>query len=200
MGRKDWLAMRSSSWNGWRRCLVFFLLVLFILLNLFYVLELHQNPAAQPPPKKMNTKFDHLVLGPAAGQGLPNRLQCQGTKALNKTHTRSSSNAGESVSFVTVFTVYNTSLADSRLSNFVTVGNASYTKMERSMAVLNVFVNFIQVTMPRSNVVILTDPASDLSLFGNSVTVYPIQGDYSRDKLMLQRIRSYIVRAHHIDI
>jgi hypothetical protein len=68
-----------------------------------------------------------------------------GTKALNKTHTRSSSNAGESVSFVTVFTVYNTSLADSRLSNFVTVGNASYTKMERSMAVLNVFVNFIQV-------------------------------------------------------
>lgn len=200
MGRKDWLAMRSSSWNGWRRSLVFFLLVLFILLNLFYVLELHQNPAAQPPPKKMNTKFDHLVLGPAAGQGLPNRLQCQGTKALNKTHTRSSSNAGESVSFVTVFTVYNTSLADSRLSNFVTVGNASYTKMERSMAVLNVFVNFIQVTMPRSNVVILTDPASDLSLRRNSVTVYPIQGDYSRDKLMLQRIRSYIVRAHHIDI
>jgi hypothetical protein len=36
MGRKDWLAMRSSSWNGWRRSLVFFLLVLFILLNLFY--------------------------------------------------------------------------------------------------------------------------------------------------------------------
>ena len=68
-----------------------------------------------------------------------------GTKALNKTHTRSSSNAGESVFFVTVFTVYNTSLADSRLSNFVTVGNASYTKMERSMAVLNVFVNFIKV-------------------------------------------------------
>uniref|UniRef100_A0A3N7G5H8 Uncharacterized protein n=1 Tax=Populus trichocarpa TaxID=3694 RepID=A0A3N7G5H8_POPTR len=198
MGRKDWLAMRSSSWNGWRRSLVFFLPFLFILLNLFYVLELHQNPAAQPPPKKMNTKFDHLVLGPAAGQGLPNRLQC--TKALNKTHTPSSSNAGESVSFVTVFTVCNTSLADSRLSNLVTVGNASYAKMERSMAVLNVFVNFTQVTMPQSNVVILTDPASDLSLHRNSVTVYPIQGDYSRDKLMLQRIRSYIVRAHHIDI
>uniref|UniRef100_A0A6N2MUM6 Nucleotide-diphospho-sugar transferase domain-containing protein n=1 Tax=Salix viminalis TaxID=40686 RepID=A0A6N2MUM6_SALVM len=157
------------------------------------VLELHQNPAVEAPQKKINTKFDHLVLGPAAGQGLPNRLQCQaGTKALNKTHTPSSSNAGESVAFVTVFTVYNTSLADSRLSNMVTVGNASYTKMERSMAVLNVFINFIQVTMPRSNVVILTDPASDLSLSRNSVTVYPIQGDYSRDKLMLQRIKSYI--------
>ncbi|KAJ6722743.1 POLYPHOSPHATIDYLINOSITOL PHOSPHATASE [Salix koriyanagi] len=192
MGRKDWIVMRSSSWNGWRRSLVFFLLVLFILINLFYVLELHQNPAVEAPQKKINTKFDHLVLGPAAGQGLPNRLQCQGRKALNKTHTPSSSNAGESVAFVTVFTVYNTSLADSRLSNMVTVGNASYTKMERSMAVLNVFINFIQVTMPRSNVVILTDPASDLSLSRNSVTVYPIQGDYSRDKLMLQRIRSYI--------
>ena len=48
----------------------------------FSVLELHQNPAAQPPPKKMNTKFDHLVLGPAAGQGLPNRLQCQGSYNL----------------------------------------------------------------------------------------------------------------------
>jgi hypothetical protein len=30
----------------------------------------------------MNTKFDHLVLGPAAGQGLPNRLQCQGSYNL----------------------------------------------------------------------------------------------------------------------
>lgn len=43
------------------------------------VLELHQNPAVEAPQKKINTKFDHLVLGPAAGQGLPNRLQCQGS-------------------------------------------------------------------------------------------------------------------------
>ncbi|CAK7347901.1 unnamed protein product [Dovyalis caffra] len=190
--KKDWLVIRPS-WNGWRRTSVFFLILLFILLNLFCVLELHRNPVVGGPPKKKNTKFDHLVLGSAAGQGLPNRLQCQGTKALNKTHLPSSSNAGESVAFVTVFTVYNTSLAaDSRLSNLFTVGNASYTKTERSMAVLNVFINFIQVTMPRSNIVILTDPASDLSLDRNSVTVYPIQGDYSQEKLMLQGIRSYI--------
>lgn len=50
--------------------------------------------------------------------------------------------------------------------------------------------------MPRSNVVILTDPASEFSLRRDRVTIYPIQGEYSRDKLMLQRIRSYIVRAH----
>lgn len=48
--------------------------------------------------------------------------------------------------------------------------------------------------MPHSNVIILTDPESDLSLNLNRVTVYPIKGEYSRDKLMLQRIRSYIVR------
>ncbi|KAJ7962175.1 Nucleotide-diphospho-sugar transferase [Quillaja saponaria] len=46
--------------------------------------------------------------------------------------------------------------------------------------------------MPQSNVVILTDPASDLSVQRNRVSVYPIRGEYSRDKLMLQRIRSYI--------
>lgn len=40
---------------------------------------------------------------------------------------------------------------------------------------------------------------SDLSLPRNKVTVYPIQGEYSRDKLMLQRIRSYIIWAHYIN-
>lgn len=49
--------------------------------------------------------------------------------------------------------------------------------------------------MPQSNVIILTDPASDLSINRDKVSIYPIQGEYSRDKLMLQRIRSYIVRA-----
>lgn len=49
--------------------------------------------------------------------------------------------------------------------------------------------------MPQSNVIILTDPASELPLHRDMVTIQPIQGEYSRDKLMLQRIRSYIVRA-----
>ncbi|KAE8664951.1 UDP-D-glucuronate 4-epimerase 3 [Hibiscus syriacus] len=46
--------------------------------------------------------------------------------------------------------------------------------------------------MPQSNVIILTDPVSDLSLHQTGVTVLPIRGEYSRDKLMHQRIRSYI--------
>lgn len=46
--------------------------------------------------------------------------------------------------------------------------------------------------MPRSHVIILTDPAASFSMSRNSATVLPIEGDYSRGQLMLQRIRSYI--------
>lgn len=53
--------------------------------------------------------------------------------------------------------------------------------------------------MPQSNIVILTDPASGLAIHRNRVSVHPIQGEYSRDKLMLQRIRSYIVRAQYFN-
>lgn len=192
------LGMRACG--GWRRFL-FFLPLVFFLPYLLSVLELHEKSVAEDLPRKNRQKFDHLILGPAAGQGLPNRLQCQGLKALNKTSFQASS-IGNSISFVTVFTIYNTSLdvhVDSRASNMVTVGNASYSKTERSMAILNVFINFIQVTMPKSDVFILTDPASDLSMPRKGVTIYPIHGEYSRDKLMLQRIRSYIVRANRTD-
>ncbi|KAJ4844942.1 hypothetical protein Tsubulata_019056 [Turnera subulata] len=181
--------------NSWRPYLLVFPLLI-VFLHFFSLLELHFNSVVEAPPKKQNKKFDHLVVGPAAGQGLSNRLHCKGFKALNKTHVAISSDEpskfGDRVSFVTVFTVYNASMADARSSNVVTVGNASYTKTERSMAILNVFINFIQVTMPNSNVVILTDPKSDLSLRRTGVSVQPIEGDYSRDRLMLQRIRSYI--------
>ncbi|XP_043697055.1 uncharacterized protein LOC122647809 [Telopea speciosissima] len=183
-------------YRGWRRLLLCLPLV-FLLPHLSSVFELHQSSNVEELPKKHNKKFDHLVLGPAAGQGLPNRLQCQGLKALHKAHFSSPSHiatSGETVSFVTVFAVYNYSSHsyDDKSSNLVTVGNASYGKAERSMAILHVFINFIQVSMPQSNVIILTDPASELSVGRNSVTVFPIQGEYSRDKLMLQRIKSYI--------
>lgn len=56
----------------------------------------------------------------------------------------------------------------------------------------------MQVAMPQSEVIVLTDPVSDLSVHRHRVSLYPIQGEYSRDKLMLQRIRSYIVRSHCI--
>lgn len=178
--------------RGWRRFLIF-LPLLFFLPHFFSDNQLHYNSQVVPK-KQSSSKFNHLVLGPAAGQGLTNRLQCQpqGIKALNNKTPSSTATAVDNIDFVTVFTLYNSTPADHQLSNLVTVGNASYTKVDRSMAILNIFVNFIQVTMPRSNVVILTDPASDLSMHRHGVTVYPIQGEYSRDKLMLQRIRSYI--------
>ncbi|KAG6427976.1 hypothetical protein SASPL_112224 [Salvia splendens] len=159
------------------------------------VKELHQQMDSRDVPKEKPKKLDHLIQGPAAGEGLPSRLQCQGTRALNRTQVlkfRNNSVPADHVALVTVFTTYN-STADSGRNELATVGNMSYNKVERSMAILNVFLNFVQVTMPESHVIILTDPAFDLPLHRDIVTIQPIQGEYSRDKLMLQRIRSYIM-------
>ncbi|XP_057807389.1 uncharacterized protein LOC131022039 isoform X2 [Salvia miltiorrhiza] len=159
------------------------------------VKELHQQRDFQDVPKEKPKKSNHLIQGPAAGEGLADRLQCRGTRALDRTQFlkfRNHSLPTDHVALVTVFTTYN-STVDSRPIELVTVGNMSYNKVERSMAILNVFLNFVQVTMPQSNVIILTDPASDLPLHRDMVTIQPIQGEYSRDKLMLQRIRSYIM-------
>ncbi|KAK7312969.1 hypothetical protein VNO77_37254 [Canavalia gladiata] len=179
--------------RGWHRFVLGLPLIL-LLTHLFSVMELHKSSKMEEPHKQLNKKFDHLILGPAAGQGLSNRLQCQGTKALNRTHSSNSrSGVDGSIAFVIVFTISNSSLNDvvDKSSNTV-VGKTSYNKVGRSMAVLDVFINFIQVAMPQSEVIILTDPVSDLSVRRNRVSLYPIQGEYSRDKLMLQRIRSYI--------
>ncbi|KAK2975305.1 hypothetical protein RJ640_015983, partial [Escallonia rubra] len=221
--------------SGWRRFLLFVPLIIFFP-NLISVLEMHQNSTVEDLHHKQTKKFDHLVLGPPAGQGLSDRLQCRGSlrtlkmnkysspglllrftrltykhtwslcischdtgvKALNKTRRSTSSgnsNYGDGIAFVTVFATYNSSIdrqVTSRSNDLVTVGKMSYNKVERSMAILNVFFNFIQVTMPKSNIVVITDPASELPVRRNGVSVFPIQGEYSRDKLMLQRIRSYI--------
>ncbi|KAL0464648.1 UNVERIFIED_CONTAM: hypothetical protein Slati_0352400 [Sesamum latifolium] len=185
---------------GWNRLLLGLPLVILIthMLSekwmLVSVKELHQQTNLGDVHKEKPKKFDHLILGPAAGEGLPDRLQCQGTKALNKTHfgmSRKNSRSIDPVAFVTMFTIYN-STVESRPVDLVTVGNISYSKVERSLDILNVFINFIQVNMPQSKVIILTDPASELPLQKDMVTIKPIQGEYSRDKLMLQRIRSYI--------
>ncbi|KAL6569387.1 hypothetical protein OROMI_013901 [Orobanche minor] len=40
---------------------------------------------------------------------------------------------------------------ESRPVDLVTIGNTSYSKLERSLAILSVFINFIQVAMPQSN-------------------------------------------------
>lgn len=53
-----------------------------------------------------------------------------------------------------------------------------------------------QVSMPKSNVIVLSDPASELLIRRNNVSLLHIQGDYSRGMLMLQRIKSYIVRVY----
>ncbi|KAG8391654.1 hypothetical protein BUALT_Bualt01G0209800 [Buddleja alternifolia] len=178
---------------GWNRLLLC-LPVVILITHLLSVTELHQQTNSGGVRKEKPKKSDHLVLGPAAGEGLPDRLQCRGTKALNKTRFSTflnNSHSVDHVAFVTVFATYNSPIGSSP-PDLVTVGNISYNKVERSMVVLNIFINFIQVTMPQSNVIILTDPTSELPLHRDMVTIQPIQGEYSRDRLMLQRIRSYI--------
>ncbi|XXG58218.1 hypothetical protein AAC387_Pa04g0583 [Persea americana] len=182
---------RRRSWRFLLLCLP-----LLVFLPLLFS-ELHRNSKEfdQDLGRKHPKKFDHIVLGPAAGEGLPNRLQCSGLKALNKTHASRLShafNCSEIISFVTVFAVYNSSPSDEKLSDLVTVGNNSYSKAARSMAILNTYINFIQVSMPKSNVIVLSNPASELLIRRNNVSLLHIQGDYSRGKLMLQRIKSYI--------
>lgn len=61
-----------------------------------------------------------------------------------------SSEPGEHVSFVTVFTTYGSDPAGAgkRSSDVGTVGKYSYSKEEKSMAILNTFVSFIQVDLP----------------------------------------------------
>ncbi|KAL0786332.1 hypothetical protein Bca101_002578 [Brassica carinata] len=193
VSRRDYRSLRSCS--GWRRFLLL-VPVLVVLPHLSSLVDYSSSTRAKnEAPSIRSKKLDHLVLVPAAGVGFPDRLHCQGTKALNRTHTTTSHAAGNRVSFVTVFTVYNTttSLGDLKSSSVVSVvGNVTYSKPARSMAVLNAFSYFIQVSMPKSKVVILTDPASQLSIQASNVLVEPIPGDYSRANLMLQRIMSYI--------
>ncbi|PUZ60214.1 hypothetical protein GQ55_4G106100 [Panicum hallii var. hallii] len=173
--------------------------LLFLLVPLIYsVSRLHpwspEKGVCLPPPTAPK-RPDHLVLGPAAGQGRHDRLQCHGLKALNNIGISSDRNySGEHISFVTVFTTYGSVPdGDGKVpSDTVTVGNHSYSKIERSMAILNTFTNFIKVSMPRSNVIILTDPDSKFSVNQGSATLMPIEGNYSRGNLMLQRIKSYI--------
>ncbi|KAL6494074.1 hypothetical protein OROGR_031983 [Orobanche gracilis] len=156
--------------------------------------ELHRRTNLGDVHIERPKKFDHLVLGPAAGEGLPDRLQCQGTKALSKMHfgtVLNNSHSMDHVAFVTVFATYNYTVESSPV-DLVTIGNTSYNKVERSLAILSVFINFIQAAMPQSNIIIISDPDSELPLHRDMVTVQPIQGEYSRDKLMLQRIRAFL--------
>ncbi|XP_020696830.1 uncharacterized protein LOC110109943 isoform X1 [Dendrobium catenatum] len=188
--------------RAWRTLFIFLLPLIFTLPLLLSVFELHQKPIQQEQKRNFPNKSDHLILGPAAGQGLPKRLQCEGLKAMNLIILPSSQknlDTSEKVSFVSVFTVYNSSHrteVESINENFdskVIVGRTSYTRTERSMAILKTFINFIQVSMPRSCIFLLTDPAAELTIERNNVTLFPILGDYARGQLMLQRIRSYIV-------
>lgn len=93
-------------------------------------------------PVRIHDYNKHIIHYPSARPAI-----FSGTRALNRTQIlkfRKNSVPTDHVALVTVFTTYN-STADSRRNELVTVGNMSYNKVERSMAILNVFLNFVQV-------------------------------------------------------
>lgn len=47
-------------------------------MSVFSVLRLQEDLTAHDLHREKPKKFDHLVLGPVAGVGLPDRLQCEG--------------------------------------------------------------------------------------------------------------------------
>lgn len=65
---------------------------------------------------------------------------------MNKVDSSSTnSQSGDKISFVTVFTIYKSDPMNEKLDR-ITVGETSYnTKSERSLAILNTYINFIQV-------------------------------------------------------
>lgn len=137
--------MRACS--GWRKFLLFVPMT-FFLPHMLSILKLQEQINSHDLyPRNIIIWF----FEPATGVGLADRLQCEGIRALNKTRFSSftdNSNYGDQISFVTVFTTYNSSVdgQDNRKSSeLVTVGNMSYNKVERSLAILDVFINFIQV-------------------------------------------------------
>ncbi|XP_020583687.1 uncharacterized protein LOC110026849 [Phalaenopsis equestris] len=187
--------------RSWRTRFILLLPLIFLIPLLFSVSELHQKPIQREQRTNLSKKSNHIILGPAAGQGFPNRLQCEGLKAMNRIllpSLQKNLDISERVSFVSMFTVYNSSRrlkmesVDNNMDGKVIIGNTSYTKPERSIAILNTFINFIQVSMPRSQVLLLTDPAANLTMNRKNTTLFPVSGDYTRGQLMLQRIRSYI--------
>ncbi|KAF3333432.1 hypothetical protein FCM35_KLT01123 [Carex littledalei] len=175
-------------------------LLLFLIPFFYSVSVLHQKWNPEDTKKLSPKRPDQLILGPAAGQGLPNRLQCQGVRAMNKIDpSTKNSHSGDQISFVTVFTIYKSDPTNEKILDKVTVGEILYSaKSERSLAILNTYINFIQVSMPSSNVVVLTDPDSTFLLDRNNAIKLPIEGDYSRSNLMLQRIKSYIAYLKRI--
>ncbi|GLJ49429.1 hypothetical protein SUGI_1046640 [Cryptomeria japonica] len=179
----------------WKWKCMRYLALIFIMTLLFSGFELSRIGNSKSGGRQQ--KFHYLALGPAAGQGLPNRIQCQGLNAIKKRPLPSLSGltlVNRKISFVSVFAIYNQSLQTSvqRASTNVTVGNTTFDKIGRSMEILNVFANFIKVSMPKSNIFILTDATSNFPAVPSNAAVMHIPGNYSRNNLMLQRIKSYI--------
>ncbi|KAL6499376.1 hypothetical protein OROHE_026039 [Orobanche hederae] len=92
--------------------------------------ELHRRSNLGDVHIERPKKFDHLVLGPAAGEGLPDRFLLEQRLLARCILDQSLTIESRPV--------------ESRPVDLFTIGNTSYSKLERSVAILSVFINFIQ--------------------------------------------------------
>jgi hypothetical protein len=73
--------------------------------------------------------------------------------------------SGDQISFVTVFTIYKSDPLNEKMLDKTTVGETSYnSKSERSLAILNTYINFIQVNKLIITYVILYEESCSLDI------------------------------------
>eukprot|EP00250_Pteridium_aquilinum_P000396 c10434_g1_i1 orf=101-1312(+) len=146
-----------------------------------------------------HTKYTHLVLGEAAGQGLVGRLQCKGSSvSAGKNKTQSCSRSIAGLSFVTFFVPPNDELPHDNVkavnAGVMEFGNVTISKADRPYTVLSIFMESIQISNPGSITTILTGQSSRIltaRLPGN-VVLHRLGENFARNNLMLQRLESYI--------
>ncbi|MCO5551707.1 hypothetical protein L7F22_005211 [Adiantum nelumboides] len=202
----------GSTITTWRQHLLLTLFFLFTLSLLGFFSLFHKS--VQISASNVNNlhtfqgdtqqrKHSQLVLGHAAGQGIPGRVQCEGFPAAaanNETngphHEFCSLSNEERISFATFF------LPNDELPNRMEKGansgaivfrNVTISKLDRPYAILSVFFKSIQISNPNSTVTVLTGESAHLltTKLPADVLIARIGKKFNRSNLMLQRLESY---------
>ncbi|KAI5054828.1 hypothetical protein GOP47_0029973 [Adiantum capillus-veneris] len=142
-------------------------------------------------------KHTQLVLGQAAGEGIPGRVQCRvANNETDSPHEFCSLSNAERVSFITFFVSNNelpSRMEKGANSGTVVFRNVTISKLDRPHAVLSVFLKSVQISNPSSTQTILTSESADLftTKLPGDVHVARIGQNFTRSNLMLQRLEAY---------
>ncbi|KAJ7540992.1 hypothetical protein O6H91_10G040000 [Diphasiastrum complanatum] len=145
-------------------------------------------------------KHSQLVQDMAAGQGIPGRMQCRGSEAVTRALIPAAaclqSSSKSTVSFVSMLVTRN----QSQNCDKAILGSKVLSEPDKPLAIFRVFAESINISMPSSEVVVLSN--SDLLLSNGSpfgrIRVEIIAGNYTRANLMLQRLESYVAYLNRV--